>query len=778
MNNHREPQGILRYIIAALLVVLANPAPARAQDVVKQWDCLTMSAAADSLFRAVLPAGCTVPGVEWQGFSPARAIDPPGSPSALTANVINRTVVLTWARPVNGGDASSYIVQAGSASGLSNLVSSDTESPLTTLTATNVPDGLYFFRVLARSASGSSGTSNEISVRVGNRLGFRSVVSASACTTPPASTGFTAIVVVNVSVTFVWRAGEGDCQAFALPTGYVIEYGYAPGQTAGTLTVGPQPTTVVVPVPGISGIFYVRVRGVNAAGIGVPSNEIVLVLGASCNAAPLAPTNLSSTVSGGTVVLTWDDPSPLANTPSGYRVSTADSTGKVTQLNSSSKILPLNGLPGGKYSFQVAGVNSCGVGAGSNILTVTVGGPAVPVTVLGAHSMAGAPNDGANFSSIMLGKDGNFYLTTVSGGPFNSRCVANLEGCGVIARMTPTGAWSVLATFGNVTALTAAGSLTGAAPVYPYGRLTQDGSGNFWGTLTGQENGAGSAAVYKMTPSGSVSIVTELGGPSYSNLALGPDGNFYGTTIDNGPGTCSWRSSNCTPSSGSGTVFQITLGGSLNYIKTFNGSDGSKPYAGLVLGSDGNFYGTTSAGGASGFGTIFRISTGGAFATLYSFKGGNDGANPAYSPLMQASDGNFYGTTQFGGSSVNSGTVFKMTPAGVVTILHAFTGVQVKTGEAAPTTALDGLQPGGGITQASDGNLYGVAGGGGGFAGGTAFMVTLAGVYTQLYAFDGSLVGGSPTATLVVGPDGNLWGTAQYGGTSNRGVAFRMTLPK
>jgi uncharacterized repeat protein (TIGR03803 family) len=91
---------------------------------------------------------------------------------------------------------------------------------------------------------------------------------------------------------------------------------------------------------------------------------------------------------------------------------------------------------------------------------------------------------------------------------------------------------------------------------------------------------------------------------------------------------------------------------------------------------------------------------------------------------------------------------------------------------------MDGLQPGAGLVEASDGNLYGVAGGGGGFAGGTAFVVTKAGVYTQLYAFAGVSEGGSPTATLIVGPDGNLWGTAQYGGTFNRGVVFKMTLPR
>jgi uncharacterized repeat protein (TIGR03803 family) len=281
-----------------------------------------------------------------------------------------------------------------------------------------------------------------------------------------------------------------------------------------------------------------------------------------------------------------------------------------------------------------------------------------------------------------------------------------------------------------------------------------------------------------MSPSGSVTFVSELGGPSYGGVIQGPDGSIYGTTLDNGAGPCSWRSTSCLPTAGSGTVFKYTSAGTLTYLHTFTGPDGAKPYAGLLLSADGMFYGTTSGGGAFGLGTIYKITSDGTFTSLYSFKGGADGANPAHSALIRPSDGNFYGTTQFGGGTANAGTVFRMTPAGAVSILHGFTGIILHTGDVPPSTAMDGLQPGAGLIQATDGNLYGLTGGGGGFGGGTAFSVTPGGAYSQLYPFAGAADGGSPTETFIQGTDGNLYSTAQYGGSSNRGVVFKMTLPR
>ena len=144
-------------------------------------------------------------------------------------------------------------------------------------------------------------------------------------------------------------------------------------------------------------------------------------------------------------------------------------------------------------------------------------------------------------------------------------------------------------------------------------------------------------------------------------MIQGSDGNFYGTTYFGG-------------SHGFGTVFKVTPSGTETVLYSFaGGSDGEHPYAGVIQGSDGNFYGTTYQGGASGYGTVFKVTPSGTETVLYSFAGGSsDGANPE-AGLTQGSDGNFYGNTSAGGAS-NLGTVFELTPGGTETILHAFAG--------------------------------------------------------------------------------------------------------
>jgi uncharacterized repeat protein (TIGR03803 family) len=138
----------------------------------------------------------------------------------------------------------------------------------------------------------------------------------------------------------------------------------------------------------------------------------------------------------------------------------------------------------------------------------------------------------------------------------------------------------------------------------------------------------------------------------------GTDGNFYGTSLFGGRGIYG----------GVGTVFRVTPGGKVTGIHAFDGaSDGDDPNAALVLGSDGDFYGTTLEGGPNGFGAVFKITPAGTLTTLYSFNGA-DGYFP--NGLMQsAADGNFYGITSWGGATGNCtpsacGTVFKITPGG------------------------------------------------------------------------------------------------------------------
>jgi uncharacterized repeat protein (TIGR03803 family) len=495
-----------------------------------------------------------------------------------------------------------------------------------------------------------------------------------------------------------------------------------------------------------------------------PSNEAVIAVN-TCGAAPGPTTGLTFGVFGSTVSLQWV---AASGSPTGYFIQAGSSPGasNLGVFGTGGGSFMAQGVPAGTYYVRVFARNSCGSGPVSNEVVVTVGGSGGPsgVTVTPLHGFSGSPGDGSNLTTLARGRDGNFYGTTVTGGPFNSRCTANLDGCGTVFRMTPGGALTILYAFGS----------GGSLPIFPTGTLLAAADGNLYGTTT-----EGAASVFRMTTGGSVTFLTELGGPAYGTLIQGTDGNLYGTTILNGTGTCSWQSTRCMPASGRGTIFRLSpSGGGLTYLHVFNGSDGAKPYAGLVQATDGNFYGTTTEGGANGYGTIYRMTPGGSVSTLYHFRAGSDGSHPLFSALLQGSDGSLYGTTQFGGGSRDAGTVFKITPGGAYTLLHSFTGQFIPDGTPPTGEAGDGVQPSAGLVQASDGNYYGTTGGGGALGGGTAFMITPGGTYTQLYMFAGNAEGSSPTATLVQGADGNLYGTAQYGGTYNKGAIFRMTLAR
>ena len=238
------------------------------------------------------------------------------------------------------------------------------------------------------------------------------------------------------------------------------------------------------------------------------------------------------------------------------------------------------------------------------------------------------------------------------------------------------------------------------------------------------------------------------GSTSYSNLVQAPDGNYYGTTARDG-------------ANGYGTIFRVSPKGVYSVVYAFQGGAGGEgPESGLYLASDGNFYGT-SGGGAYGFGMVYRVSSTGVFTPLYSFTGGTDGAAP-YSGVIEGSDGNIYGTTASGGA-VNAagftgyGTIYKMTPAGVLTTIYTFSG-----GDA------DGASPYAGLVEGSDGLLYGTGNndevGDTSYEVGNIFKVSKTGTFTNLYHFEGGNDGGNPDGGLVEGPDGSFYGsTHNYG---------------
>ena len=354
-------------------------------------------------------------------------------------------------------------------------------------------------------------------------------------------------------------------------------------------------------------------------------------------------------------------------------------------------------------------------------------------TLTTLHNFAGPPNDGAASSAgLVQGTDGNFYGTTTTGGTNNK---------GTVFKITPSGTVTVLHSF-------AGPPNDGNGPT---AELIQATDGNFYGTTEfGGSNGTGT--VFKITPSGTLTTLYSFAcsggcGP-LGGLIQASDGNFYGTTSAGG-----------THQIG-GTVFKITPSGTETMLYSFACSDGCYSYAGVIQGSDGNFYGTTSIGGANNDGTVFKITPHGTLTFLHTFQR-SDGADP-YAGLIQASDGNFYGTTYVGGAN-DDGTVFKITPQGALTTLHSFTGG-------------DGNGPRAGLVQASDGNFYGTTSSGGANDRGTLFEITPQGALTTLHSFNGG-DGSDSEAGLVQASDGSFYGTAAGGGSDGHGTVFKLQLP-
>ena len=417
--------------------------------------------------------------------------------------------------------------------------------------------------------------------------------------------------------------------------------------------------------------------------------------------------------------------------------------------------------------------------------------------------MDGAFPDGG----LVQDTDGNFYGTTFYGGG---------NGFGTGVQITPSGTLTTLYSFcstrllpgrriprcgagpryrweilrdnglgrgqelGQVFSITAGGTLAtlhsfdglteGADPI---AGLIQGTDGDFYGATDGGASNAcfaGCGTIFKITPSGTLTTLISFdvdernGSCPYAALIEGSDGKYYGTTIHGGV------------NNGNGTVFSITAGGTLTTLHTFHGTDGSWPFGALVQGTDGNFYGATWLGGtggcAEGCGTVFKITPSGTLTTLHSFDL-TDGYEP-YAGLVQSTNGNFYGTTFYGGAK-GDGTVFEITPTGTLKTLYSF---------CSQSGCADGSLPAAGLVRATDGNLYGTTSQGGAYlsiclydnepAGcGTIFEITPSGTLTTLYSFNGP-DGDLPYGTLVQDTNGELYGTTQLGG--NFGSIFSLSV--
>jgi uncharacterized repeat protein (TIGR03803 family) len=347
--------------------------------------------------------------------------------------------------------------------------------------------------------------------------------------------------------------------------------------------------------------------------------------------------------------------------------------------------------------------------------------------------------DGAEpyYMSLVQGIDGDLYGTTISGG-------ANQDG--TVFKITTKGKLSTLYSFCSVEDCTDGTS--------PKAGLIQGADGNFYGTTAagGLNNGG---TVFKITPKGKLTTLYSFctlsscadGNEPLGTLVQATDGNFYGTTYGGG-------------ASGFGTVFVITPEGALTTLHSFGGDCSIYPYAGLVQATNGDFYGTTD-GYPYSYGSVYVITAGGQATTLYCFDVNESHPDDA---LVQGSNGNFYGTTSGGGAN-GDGTVFEMTPSGQPTFLHSFDNN-------------DGSSPIAGLIQGTDGDFYGTtthSASGCTNGCGTIFKITTGGTLTTLRRFDNT-DGFLPYGGLTQATNGIFYGTTTYGGASNEGMVFSLSV--
>lgn len=342
-----------------------------------------------------------------------------------------------------------------------------------------------------------------------------------------------------------------------------------------------------------------------------------------------------------------------------------------------------------------------------------------PTTVLALPGGSGQPisPDGPVMAQ---GRDGNLYITAQDGGPSATSMLFSLTPAGVL---TP-----------------------GYSPNGVLFGVTLGRDGNFYGAnYNGGTNGFGT--LYKTTPTGTGTVFYNFlfsSGPAnpYAPPIEATNGAFYGTTSYNE------ERDGYFPES---VVYSVTSKGVFKILHTFTGTDGQNIYAGLVQGTDGNFYGCSAAGGSSSDGVIFKMTSAGKVTVLHNFDG-TDGSGCSYA-LVQASDGDFYGTA--GGGSDGFGVVFKITSGGTYSVIHNFNG----------TT--DGSYPSSPLIQATDGNLYGVTGSQGQVDYGSVYKVTTSGTLTTLYSFTGGTDGGIPQSALMQHTNGLLYGDTFMGGNLN-----------
>jgi uncharacterized repeat protein (TIGR03803 family) len=347
---------------------------------------------------------------------------------------------------------------------------------------------------------------------------------------------------------------------------------------------------------------------------------------------------------------------------------------------------------------------------------------------------------------------------------------------------------------------------TGGSDGAVHSELTDGRDGYFYGT-TRSGGASHNGTVFRVSTNGGLNTLAAFnqtnGALPLSGLVRATNGLFYGTTSTGG-------------ASGLGTVFSMTSDGVVTTLKDFTGAlDGASPSTRLVQATDGNLWGSASAGGVAGVGTIFRIQPLGSFSTLYSFSGGADSGSPG-GALLDLTGGDLFGLTPAGGA-FDQGRIFRLTPDGSLSTFYSFTGgtdgynpvgalVQGDDGSLFGVTRFatfrgftfygsvfkintngalntlytlnfsDGSFPAAGLVLGSDGNFYGTTEQGGANDNGTVFQITPGGVFSTLVEFDGFNDGSAPLTALTEGPDGSLYGSTSKGGVGGFGTIFRLTF--
>lgn len=336
------------------------------------------------------------------------------------------------------------------------------------------------------------------------------------------------------------------------------------------------------------------------------------------------------------------------------------------------------------------------------------------------------------------GRDGNLYSTINNDGTHN---------VGTVYKITTAGAPTTIYNFCSLTSCTDGG--------YPWGGVTLGFDGNFYGTTQGGGSHA-AGTVFKVTPTGTLTTLwnfangTDDSAPIYTTVQ-GQDGSMYGVSEEQYVGQ-------------NGAFFKVSAVGVFKLLRDFNYTNGSSPNL-PTQGTDGNFYGTTQAGGdpTCKCGVVYKATAAGAIKVLHTFKGYPTDGNRPIGTLVQGPDGSFYGTTYKGGTTNGNGTVFKITPSGAYTLLYSF---NYGNGN------FDAQLPEAGLTLGTDGNFYGVGSAGGSKNAGAIFKVTPAGNESVLYSFCSVTCadGFGPTTPLALHTNGKFYGNTN--GNSLGGSVF------